>query len=587
MFLTAPLIAGQRIAARIYDPGTKNSLKVYHLQEYARFRAGMYPSTTPGDSTSPRRRTRCDGSRDVPFFRKIEDWQQLVAEVDEVVRQLSPTQLLATAIAYWRLGRVGRAEWKRLCSAAARHAYSPHANITGISASEVSLILCCFARVYNKPVHSSSSLLRWLIRDVGQLNERDVCMALFYMRRMRCLPPKLETTENHASAAMLRAIILGLAPEGGNKLPRFSPGGLVCLVSNLAYIGHFPWNIIYYSCNVIRKRASELDAKTMAMHCRSLAMLKLPEKGTLKAFATLITGKRKLDTATITCVLHSYAKLRFRPRNNFTGLLEHVHKGIFMFQDHEVAQIAFAMGQLGYRVPDVYESIFEFLQRRSDYQNPQNIAMLMQSFAKVGIYRPQVVDLLMIQAKNSIAAFTLSQSIAVLDACTLLGHFDPIIYNDMLANITKLAEDNPSDATVNQLNRIMYCIRHEHPEFLCNAPRTTQTLIGLYQGHFLEATPSEPRHALYECLEEMDVTYERSAMVGPYRLDALINGVFALDMLSEASLCPITREYLGSVRLKNRHLETMGYRPVHLVMREWLRKSHEERITSLKGVLIL
>eukprot|EP00371_Babesia_bovis_P003140 XP_001611787.1 hypothetical protein [Babesia bovis T2Bo] len=536
MLTSKTLRMKQRLVPVLYNPGTKNSLKVYHLQEYARYRAGLLPSPTPNDVTLPTRRTKTDSSKDLPFFRKIDDWQQLVAEVDVVAKQLSPMQLLATAIAYWRLGRVGRAQWKRLCSATARHAYGPHANITGISSSEVSLILCCYARVFNKPVHSSTSLLRWLVQDVGQLNERDVCMVLFYMRKMRCITPKLETEESRGYAAIFRAIILGLAPEGGNKLPKFSPGGLACLVSNLAYIGHAPWNIIYYACNNIRKRAAELDAKTIALHCRSLALLKLPEKGTLKAFSTLISKKRKLDTATITCVLYSYAKLKFRPRNNFSELLDQVHKGIFMFQDHEVAQIAFAMGQLGYRIPKVYESFFEFIkvghrinrimvpQDRVEHQNPQNITMLMQSFAKVGIYNAHVVDLLVKQAMSTLDAFTLPHCIAMLDACAVLGHFDRNLYQSILANITKLSEDNPSEATINQLNRIMYCIRHEYPSFIDELPRTSQVLINLYQGNFAVPASTEVCTGfhkiystiqricdLYECLKELGIPYESSA----------------------------------------------------------------------------
>lgn len=33
-----------------------------------------------------------------------------------------------------------------------------------------------------------------------------------------------------------------------------------------------------------------------------------------------------------------------------------------MFKDHEVAQITFALGQLGYRCPEVFESIFAFVE---------------------------------------------------------------------------------------------------------------------------------------------------------------------------------------------------------------------------------
>ncbi|CDR96858.1 hypothetical protein, conserved [Babesia bigemina] len=590
MFCAVARFAKQRLTTRIYDAGTKASLKVYHLQEYARYRAGLTPSGSPGDSTAPGRGVRPDAARDIPLFRKIEDWRQIVAEVDDCVRDLSPAQLLATAIAYWRLGRVGRSEWKRLCSAAARHAYGPHANVTGISASEVALILCCYARVFNKPVHSSTSLLRWLVRDVGRLNERDVCMTLFYMRRMRAVPPVLDTSEKSSGAAMLRAIVLGLAAEGGNKLPKFSPGGLACLVSNITYIGHIPWGLMYHACNLIRKHAARLDAKTMAMHLRSLAMLRFPDKGTLKAFATRLDTTKPLPTATITCILHSYAKLRFRPRKHFGGLFEQVQKwvvvgswfanafrGIFLFQDHEVAQVAFALGQLGYRNEDVFESICAFSEARAEQQNPQNISMLMQSFAKVGIYRREAVDALVRQAKDTVpihadvqAAFTLKQSVAVLDSCVVLGHFDSDVFRALLANVTRLVEDDLPDGLINQLNRIMYCLRFEHAKFVEECPPSMQTLIGLYQGHFLEAPPKEPRDALYECLEMMDVKYERNASIGPYRIDALVNGSIALELLSEAALCPLMQQPLGSVRLKTRHMEAMGYTHTTLPMKEWL-----------------
>ncbi|GIX61030.1 RAP domain protein [Babesia caballi] len=203
-------------------------------------------------------------------------------------------------------------------------------------------------------------------------------------------------------------------------------------------------------------------------------------------------------------------------------------------------------------------------------------------------------------ARGTQAAFTLSQSVALLDACTVLGHFERDTYLPLLASVTRLVEDDLGDGVVNQLNRIMYCIRTEveitltrkydiaqFPELINDAPPPTQTLIGLYQGHFLEATPFGPRSTLYDCLEEVGIPYERSATVGPYRVDALVNGHVALDLLAEASLCPVTREPLGSVRLKNRHLEAMGYRPAQLAVRDWLRRESKERMACLEEALAL
>lgn len=440
MLRSSPRVLRSSASAAIFEANIRPSIKVYHLQEYAKYRTGHLSQSVDKDASTACGQTRAGSAADIALYRKIDNWRALVAEVDASVRKLSPAQLLATAIAYWRLGRVSRSAWKRLCSAAARNAYSPHANITGISSSEVAMILCCYARVYTQQLPSSFSLLKWIVRDVGRLNERDVCMVLFYMRKMRCVPENLESPDAQLYAGMLRAIVLGLAAEGGNKLKKFSPGGLACLVSNLTYIGHIPWSLVYHACNRIRKNASLLDAKTMALHVRSLAMLKFPDKGTLELFASLVGRMRKLDTVTITCFLHSYARLRYRPRCNFASLLDQVYKGIFMFKDHEVAQITFALGQLGYRCPEVFESIFAFVENRISYQNPQNISMFMQGFSKVGFYRPEVVKLLLNEALNTISGFTLSQSVSLLDACAVLGHFDGNVYHALLLAVTKNSE---------------------------------------------------------------------------------------------------------------------------------------------------
>lgn len=445
----------------IFDSNTKASVKVYHLQEYAKYRSGLLEHDSSPDARSACGPYRAESVRDIALYRRIEDWRFLVKDVNACIRDLSPTQLVATAIAYWRLGRVGRSEWKALCSAAARYAYNPNANISGISSSEVALILCCYARVFTQQVPSSLSLLRWIVRDVGRLNERDICMILFYMRRMGCLSPKLESSTHQMYAGMLRAIVMGLAVEGGNKLSKFSPRGLVCVVYNLACIGHIPWSVVYRACNVIRKNVGQLDLKAMALHARSLAMLKFPDTRTLELFAVAIERMKMVDTASITCLLHSYAKLGYRQRGNFTSLLERIHKGIFLFKDHEVAQVSFAMGQLGYRCNEVFESIFLFLENRILHQSPQNLSMFMQSFAKVGLYRREIVELLMGHAKDMKSGFTFSQVLTLLDACVVIGHYDKDAYEWLLSAITQHSEDELSQGVLNKLNRIMYCIRLE------------------------------------------------------------------------------------------------------------------------------
>lgn len=101
------------------------------------------------------------------------------------------------------------------------------------------------------------------------------------------------------------------------------------------------------------------------------------------------------------------------------------------------------------------------MQNRILHQSPQNLSMFMQSFAKVGLYRREIVELLMGHAKDMKSGFTFSQVLTLLDACVVIGHYDKDAYEWLLSAITQHSEDELSQGVLNKLNRIMYCIRLE------------------------------------------------------------------------------------------------------------------------------
>lgn len=74
----------------------------------------------------------------------------------------------------------------------------------------------------------------------------------------------------------------------------------------------------------------------------------------------------------------------------------------------------------------------------------------------------------------------------------------------MISGFHQLTQDNLSEGIINQLNRIMHCIRLEvhhsehfilillqYPHFIVTAPPPMQTLVNMYEGHYLAAAASE------------------------------------------------------------------------------------------------
>ncbi|KAK2196575.1 hypothetical protein BdWA1_001822 [Babesia duncani] len=543
----------------VYDAGTKASIKVYHLQELAKARKECIDSKV--STTEYANYSRKNDYLTNKIIRKyIDDYIPIVKEVDLLVSQLSPTQLLATAIAYSLLPNVGKPEWNRLCGAVNKHAYSQHANVTGISSSEVAMVLYCFAKVFKNQTHSSFSLLRWVTRDIGNLNERDVGMILFYMRRTKCVPYDMTNRDHVTFAKILRSITMGLSTQGGNKLVKYTPSGVVSVVYNFAAIGMVPWFLIYKACNLVYQYSHRLKHKEIALHSRSLAMLKFRDTRTLKNFANLINDADFLNTTTITCLLYSYAKLKYRPKCGFKSLLSQIQRGIFQFKDEEVAQIAYALGQLGIKCDDVFNSISLFVQNRIEFQCCQHFAMLIQAYSRVGIYDPNLMDAIVKKSLQVLSGFTLSQVVCILDGCVVLGHFDKVAFNGYLKAITNFSEDNPPDHLLNQLNRIMYCIRLEHPRFLEDISTSNMSLINQYQGPFLITSHKKCESLLFECLNEMQVEFERHGK---------IDFNTSMDVLTEASFCPISGSILGAPKMKKRHIEKLGYRHYQIRKKDW------------------
>ncbi|AFZ79180.1 hypothetical protein BEWA_020260 [Theileria equi strain WA] len=562
MFRSGITLSRKKIVTSITDNNTKPSLKVYYLQEFAKSRISGVDNAL-----------RKDGLKYNNYLlyepEIANEQKKLVSDVNESIRDLSPAQLLATAIAYSRLRNVGKPEWKRLCSAVSKHAYAPSSNITGISSSEVSMILYCYATTFTHQLPATFRLLRWVVREVGSLNERDVSMILYYMRRTKCIPTDL-TNENHvAYAKILRSITLGLSHIGGNKLKRYTPNGLVAVVYNFATIGMIPWSLVYHACNLIRKSTSKLNIKAISLHSRSLALLMLRDNKTLESFAMLANSAKVLPVPSISCLLHSFAKLKFRPKSDITSILSQITKSIFSFQDQNVAQIVYALGQLGLHCRDVFESISTFIQSRIEYQSPQHLAMFMQGYARVGIYDKETVKVIMNHSMELLTGFTLSQLVSLMDGALILGHFEQDKFTRFLTRFTSIRSDNIPDHILNQLNRIMYCIRLEHQSFVTTSEYFMQNLINQYQGAFMIKPLQSYNQALYECLKETDSEYVLNKKIGLYNVDVLLQNNTSVELLSQGSVCPLTGSALGAVQLKKRHIELLGYKHIQINRREW------------------
>uniref|UniRef100_A0A3B0N9B1 RAP domain-containing protein n=1 Tax=Theileria annulata TaxID=5874 RepID=A0A3B0N9B1_THEAN len=543
----------------------KLSLKVYYLQELSRIIQSRNNDTLSHNEIL---KNKLVYNVDEHTFNKY-DITQLTQDVNKSINNLSPSQLLSTAISYTKLHGVGKKEWKRLCYSSLKQIYSNCYNTNAISFSQVAMILYSYASKFTNEMPVTNKLLKACVKSTGSLNERDISMILYYIRRTKCVPKTLNTPQDFKNAQILRSIALCLSKEGGNKLVKMTPMGLVSIVYNFTEIGMIPWSLIYHSCNLIKKKSRYLDSKSIGFHSRSLSKLNIRDKKTLNLFVESLPKRTKIPIPTISSLLYSLAKLKYRPKNCLSPLLDYTQKSIFLFDDRDLALLVYSLGQLGVKNDVLFDSISDFIKKRIDYQSPQHLSMFIRGYSRLGIYDEPLIEIILAKAIELMTGFSITQLVSVLDSLVVLGYFDHSVFSRLLEHFCTFHSEDLPEYSINQLNRIMYSIRLQNPEFILNSPSYITSLFDQYQGVFMIRDLKDSSDSLFRCLKQLNVEYEIGRKVGPYVPDTVIDGNMCIDILSKGSVCPLTGSFLGSVNMTERHMNILGYKYIKIRKEEW------------------
>ncbi|UKK02174.2 hypothetical protein MACK_001529 [Theileria orientalis] len=549
-----------------YKNLSKLSLKVYYLQEISKL-VSARNNTQPSNHNFDK--TRNLYPVDHHTFNE-NDLRQLSHDISKSINDLSPSQLLATAISYNNLPNVSKNEWKRLCNAVLKQVYGNCYNINAVSPSHVSMILYSYAKRFTNQIPITYKLLKSAIKSTGSLNERDISMILYYMRRTKCVPRSLNNTDHLKNAQILRAVALCLSKEGGNKMVKFTPSGLVSVVYNFTQIGMIPWSLMYHACNLIKKRAHKLDSKSIGFHSRSLTLLNIRDKVTIETFISSLNKHKNVPVPTISSLIYSLARLKYRPRGDLVYLLDLVRRSIPLFDDRNMAITVYSLGQLGIKSEEIFESVSMLLKDRIDYQSAQHLSMFIRGYSKLGIYDLSIIELIVEHSLKLLTGFSLPQIVCMMDSLVVLGYFNESAFTSFLNYFCSFSSDELTDYLVNQVNRIVYSIKLEQPEYALKAPNYIRPLFDQYQGQFIIKDDSKGNNeSLYRTLKEMGINYRTSEKIGSYTPDAILYNNVSLEILSKGSICPVTNSVLGSSKMIKRHMKLLGYNHIQINKNEW------------------
>ncbi|CEL93108.1 unnamed protein product [Vitrella brassicaformis CCMP3155] len=571
-----------------YDATTKLSLKIYHLQQLTRttFKASQ--------------------------LHKDERFTELVRSVESGVANLSPAQLLALALSARKLHIRRPSLWTQVAYHLRRHCKSPSASLAGISLSQVCLSLHALARHRAKvrKIHLNE-LLRFVLSERHLLNEHDIACVAYAMRKYGLKPSReamhkasqwtrdrMQKRQRHEQYRLLRnfseiesrqvlysKVLRSLSRRLRDKLHFTSPKGVIATLFQFACLGYLPLVTVRRATQHLSGLLHTLDDQSVALLALSFAKWQLPNEALLKRLGKEVGGSAerfaRLDSHWLGILLYAYGRLSIRQNDLLRAAADRLRRAPQAFPRIALAQAAWALGRLGVRDVEAWEALGRTFRSRLEYAGTLELANVAHAYGKVGLRDEATLDAIGDKAMDLESGFTCQQVANLLDGFILAGHFRLDLFGRLLAYFVKseTMEGTPVKRFT-QMNRLTFTILVEFPELACHAPQSLQLLLSRYNEAFMDKPQRSYHEQLLLCLESLGlegcVTLLKQK--GPYRCDARITGPpdagpgkVALDLLSEGDYCPLTGELLGPIRLKARHLHSMGWHWVGMRRKPWLR----------------
>mmetsp|Transcript_175219 Transcript_175219/g.561951 ORF Transcript_175219/g.561951 Transcript_175219/m.561951 type:complete len:660 (+) Transcript_175219:103-2082(+) len=537
----------------------KLSLKVYNFQELSR--------TSLGDVVL---------SRDTRY-------QTLKQELRSSVDELSPAQLVAAMVSSARLRIQDKSFWWDFARGVERHTVKTKSGSPGLHFSQMALVLHALGKSGVKiKDRFYYRTLKLMLHCPSIWTEYDMAWILGAMRRRRLRPVNEETKEHQLWAQVQSNISANLT----QKCHLFSPQGIAIILYEFARIDLFPGKVVWKAVKRIRQYLPSLSDRALVATAVTLAKYDWPEKRLLKRLSAEIREPHRfvrMHPDMLVVVLHSYAKLLVRDvpfLQAVTGLLS---RSCDQLSPRSCSMAAYSLGRLGVR-GGVWQPLAARIRERIERHSPLNLALIAHGFGKVsardddGLLEGPLAD----AAVDVITGFTPKHLVILLDGLTLAGIYREDLFRLALDEYIRLGSVG-AQKRHQMLARIVFSAALEHPTLLAGAPPAWQTVLG--RAKFVKPhAPERPYHGeLALCAYALSVTGQTQKRKGPYVVDLYVpmpdaenqaegDGLAALavHLVADAETCPLTGEYLGPTRLRQRHLARMGWFYIGLGRREWL-----------------
>lgn len=367
---------------------TKPGLKVFHLQ-------------------------RISGTKFEEFeLLADERYLRLKSEIfsPDIMKSLSPAQIIAAAVSLGRLGGRDRRDWGLICNSVMKLAESSQYRL---SPSEIGVALYAIARSGNCGSAKDRFLvpvLKRFLQESAEWSPIDMGWVLYFLRKkeVRDLPCWHRTTKQ-------------LAYRFNEHVVSMTPKQISCILSEFGYMKLLPGSAIQSALTTLESRRRKLDPKTTCLMLAALAKLKVYRSDFLFRIAPqvekMISDRNVTSVREVTSMMFSLSKLDWFNRGIVKTVCRRLLEERGIISNHDVSMIAYGLGRLGVgSCSETWKAISSELAKRIDSMSPLHVSMVVASLGKVG-YRDDdpLFERVVARVLSDIKGYTERQLVTVLN----------------------------------------------------------------------------------------------------------------------------------------------------------------------------
>eukprot|EP00916_Digyalum_oweni_P011700 GHVL01019465.1.p1 GENE.GHVL01019465.1~~GHVL01019465.1.p1 ORF type:complete len:702 (+),score=160.29 GHVL01019465.1:48-2153(+) len=539
-----------------YDENTKISQKIYNFQNLAR--------TSMTESQ----------------FQDDDRYVKLFSSIKKDINELSPAQITACCIACASLKIRDMNIWKKLSNKLIHNFNNFFYKIKNlkiksspIDKSQTCLALHYISKSNSKYIYKNIYEIcpKLLSPSTGLCNEYD--LTHFYYILRKC---------NYKNEKIIK-FIQDLYHYTYNA--HISYKGCIYILYNISIIKKYDINLINKLLKPIKNNINNLSEQEISNISLSLARFNIRHTIIFNKISTAVSlsvskNPNNVSARALSIIFYSFSKVAIRDKAMLECIKQKLKTSPETFNNLCIMQVIYGLGRAGIRDPEAWNSVISIIDGKLKKQPPAHLSSIGWALGRVGLLYEEIHNQICDAALEKGDIFTAKQIIDLLDGFVLAGFYRYDIFEDFLKRLIT-SNEKVTRIRQAQLSRIMFSIALEFPEFVRETPKSLHILLERYQNPFQLVLERIFHRTLRLCFEHLSLDFELLKQKGPYTFDAKIKlnekdskrigfRRIGLDLVSEASICIFTNELLGLGRLKQRHTELMGWKPVHIRRNTWL-----------------